>query len=71
MRTKQKAQKAAFFLLDVFYAYKNTVFFIRLCAFCTFYAKQTTFFLLDVFYAYKNVVFFIRLCAFCACKIFS
>ena len=36
----QKAQKAqdnkqaTFFLLDVFYAYKNAVCFIRLCAFC-------------------------------------
>ena len=70
MRTKvQDVKQAEFFFLDLFYTYKNAVFFIRLCAFCTFYVKQTTFFLFDVFYAYKIVVYFIRFCAFCACKI--
>ena len=49
----QDVKQAEFFLLDVFYAYKSAVFFIRLCAFCTFYAKQTTFFLLDVFMRIK------------------
>ena len=54
LRTKVKdVKQAEFFPLDVFYAYKSAAFFIRLCAFCTFYAKQTTFFLLDVFMRIK------------------
>ena len=58
MRTKvQDVKQAKSFLLDVFYAYKNAVFFICLCAFCTFYAKQTTFFLLDVFIRIKMLSF--------------
>ena len=50
----QKAQTAqnvrqALLPLRRFYAHKNAIFFIRLCALCAFYAKQATFFFLDVF----------------------
>ena len=50
-----------FFLLYVFYAHKNAVFFVfvRLYAFCAFCAKEAIFFLSDVFYAHKNAVFFV------------
>ena len=50
-------QTSNFLPLRGFYAYKNAVFFICLCAFCAFYAKQVTFFLLMLFLAFKTVFF--------------